>query len=126
MTMPVGETPNPPAVSQRTTSTRRSGRCTRARTRVSPVAHVGFCSCFLITHAHLDHINGLVLSAGTLKGPRKRIHAARHVIDNIETVFSDRVWPKLASWSAKDDDYKLLYDPYVHTTALLSLARAHI
>ena len=90
------------------------------------LTYITLCSCFLITHAHLDHINGLVLSAGTLKGPRKRIHAARHVIDNIETVFSDRVWPKLASWSAKDDDYKLLYEPYVHTTALLSLARAHI
>ncbi|ETW85656.1 cyclic-AMP phosphodiesterase-like protein [Heterobasidion irregulare TC 32-1] len=78
--------------------------------------------CFLITHAHLDHINGLVLSAGTLKGPRKRIHAARHVIDNIETVFSDRVWPKLASWSAKDDDYKLMYDPLKFTKSYRTIS----
>ncbi|THH15892.1 hypothetical protein EW146_g4656 [Bondarzewia mesenterica] len=79
--------------------------------------------CFLITHAHLDHVTGLVLSAGCLKGPRKRIHAARHVIENLEAVFSDRIWPKLASWSEKDDDHKLLYDPLKFTKTYRKIFR---
>ncbi|KAG5341048.1 hypothetical protein C0989_011907 [Termitomyces sp. Mn162] len=65
--------------------------------------------CFLITHAHLDHISGLVLSAGSLKGPRKRIYATKETLNDLETVFSDRIWPNLASWNEDDEKYKLLY-----------------
>ncbi|KAI0273851.1 cAMP phosphodiesterases class-II-domain-containing protein [Gloeopeniophorella convolvens] len=67
--------------------------------------------CFLISHAHLDHVNGLILSAGSFNGPRKRIHAAQRALECLETVFSDRVWPNLASWDVNDDAHKLLYDP---------------
>ncbi|RDB21024.1 3',5'-cyclic-nucleotide phosphodiesterase [Hypsizygus marmoreus] len=68
-----------------------------------------FVRCFLITHAHLDHVNGLVLSAGSMKGPRKRIYATKHTLDDLETVFSDRIWPNLASWNEEDEEHKLLY-----------------
>ncbi|KAG6878798.1 hypothetical protein C0993_008097 [Termitomyces sp. T159_Od127] len=68
-----------------------------------------FLRCFLITHAHLDHISGLVMSAGSLKGPRKRIYATKETLNDLENVFSDRIWPNLASWNEDDDDYKLLY-----------------
>ncbi|RXW24905.1 hypothetical protein EST38_g950 [Candolleomyces aberdarensis] len=67
--------------------------------------------CFLITHAHLDHINSLVVSAGSLKGPRKRIYAVKQTLQDIASVFNDRIWPNLASWDEKDEDYKLLYSP---------------
>ena len=65
--------------------------------------------CFLITHAHLDHINGLVVSAGSLAGPRKRIYAVEQTLKDIASVFNDRIWPNLASWNEEDDEYKLLY-----------------
>ncbi|KAJ7093154.1 cyclic-AMP phosphodiesterase [Mycena epipterygia] len=65
--------------------------------------------CFLISHAHLDHVNSLVISAGSLGGPRKRLYAAKQTLTDLESVFSDRIWPNLASWSEEDDDHKLLY-----------------
>ncbi|KAG6833480.1 hypothetical protein H0H87_006052 [Tephrocybe sp. NHM501043] len=68
-----------------------------------------FLRCFLITHAHLDHISGLVMSAGSLRGPRKRIYATKETLDDLENVFSDRIWPNLASWNEEDENYKLLY-----------------
>ena len=67
----------------------------------------------MITHAHLDHINGLVVSAGSLTGPRKRIYAVEQTLQDIASVFNDRIWPNLASWKEEDDEYKLLYSMYV-------------
>lgn len=67
----------------------------------------------MISHAHLDHVNGLVLSAGSLLGPRKRVCAPLSTLKTLETIFSDRIWPNLASWDANDAAYKLLYDPCV-------------
>lgn len=64
---------------------------------------------YLISHAHLDHVNSLVLSAGSLRGPRKRIYAAKQTLQDLESVFSDRIWPNLASWNEDDEDHKLLY-----------------
>ncbi|KAG6832733.1 hypothetical protein H0H92_012305 [Tricholoma furcatifolium] len=69
--------------------------------------------CFLITHAHLDHISGLVMSAGSLRGPRKRVYATKETLHDLENVFSDRIWPNLASWNEGDEDYKLLYSQSV-------------
>lgn len=60
--------------------------------------------CYLITHAHMDHINSLVLSAGSLDSARpRRIHAVTQTLKDIETVFSDRLWPNLASWEGESD-----------------------
>ena len=67
--------------------------------------------CFIITHAHLDHVNSLIISAGSLSGSRKRVFAAKPVLHDLETIFADRIWPNLASWDEGDDDYKLLYTP---------------
>jgi len=70
-----------------------------------------FIHCFIITHAHLDHVNGLILSAGSLPGPRKRVCASLSTLKSLETIFADRIWPNLASWDTDDAAYKLLYDP---------------
>ncbi|KAI9466040.1 cAMP phosphodiesterases class-II-domain-containing protein [Lactarius psammicola] len=67
--------------------------------------------CFLISHAHLDHVAGLILSAGSLHGCRKRVCAPPSALKTLETVFSDRIWPNLASWDEDDAPFKLLYHP---------------
>ncbi|KAI0048231.1 hypothetical protein FA95DRAFT_1107241 [Auriscalpium vulgare] len=83
--------------------------------RLSAYAIYSCISCFLVSHGHLDHVNGLVLSAGALANPpdsqRRRIYAARNTLEDLETLFSDRLWPSLASWKEDDDLHKLLYDP---------------
>ncbi|KAF8275201.1 cAMP phosphodiesterases class-II-domain-containing protein [Lactarius quietus] len=65
--------------------------------------------CFLISHAHLDHVAGLILSAGSLQGCRKRVCAPPSALKTLETIFSDRIWPNLASWDENDAPFKLLY-----------------
>ncbi|KAF8197394.1 cAMP phosphodiesterases class-II-domain-containing protein [Pholiota molesta] len=72
-----------------------------------------FVRCFLLTHAHLDHINSLVVSAGSLRGPRKRVYGLKQTLQDLELVFSDRIWPNLASWKEEDDVVKLLYSTTV-------------
>jgi len=59
--------------------------------------------CYLITHAHMDHINSLVVSAGSLGGRPKRIFAVHQTLKDIESVFSDRLWPNLARWNEAED-----------------------
>src|SRR5258707_6762494 len=73
-----------------------------------------FARCFIISHAHLDHVNGLVLSTGSLLSPRKRVCASLSTLKFLETIFADRIWPNLASWDTDDAAYKLLYDPCVY------------
>ncbi|KAG7452895.1 cyclic-AMP phosphodiesterase [Guyanagaster necrorhizus] len=72
-----------------------------------------YVRCFLITHAHLDHVNSLVISAGSLSGPRKQVYATRQTLLGLEGIFNGRLWPNLASWKDDDDDdddeNKLLY-----------------
>ncbi|KAF8636720.1 hypothetical protein AX17_003523 [Amanita inopinata Kibby_2008] len=70
-----------------------------------------YVKCFLITHAHLDHISGLVLSAGSLPGSRKRVYGLQATLDNISSVFNGRLWPRLASFDEQDDQHKLLLCP---------------
>lgn len=66
--------------------------------------------CYLITHSHLDHVNGLVLSAGSMGG-QKLIHARRQTIKDLEVIFADRLWPKLASHKKEDANAMLVYSP---------------
>lgn len=66
---------------------------------------------YVITHAHLDHINGLVLCAGSFSGPPRRIFGSPDTLKGVETVFSDRLWPNLASWDPADTSAALLYAP---------------
>ncbi|TFY56352.1 hypothetical protein EVG20_g8954, partial [Dentipellis fragilis] len=79
--------------------------------------------CFLITHAHLDHVLSLVLSAGSLQGPRRRIHGSKRTIKNLETAFNSKLWPNLASSDPNDDAYKLLYDPLTHDKGYRNIFR---
>jgi hypothetical protein len=94
---------------------------THALPRIFPSPHPR-SRCFVISHAHLDHVNGLVLSAGSLQGPRKRVCAPQYTLKTLETIFADRIWPSLASWDADDAAYKLLYDPCVR----LSGSHTHV
>ncbi|KAL1709961.1 cyclic-AMP phosphodiesterase [Schizophyllum commune] len=82
-----------------------------ARRRFTAAEIYSHVRCFLISHGHLDHISSLVLSAGSLTGPRKRLYAAEETLGDLKTVFSDRVWPNLASSDENDDVYKYLYSP---------------
>jgi hypothetical protein len=78
-------------------------------------------SGFLVTHAHLDHVSGLILSAGATSGVRKRIWATDETLKDLESgVFSDRVWPNLASWAADDEPFKLRYSAYAYTPLVAS------
>ena len=76
---------------------------------------LSFERCFLISHAHFDHISGLVLSAGSLSGGRKRVYATKDTLDDIASVFNDRLWPNLASFNERDEQYKLHLCPSVFT-----------
>lgn len=57
--------------------------------------------CFLVSHAHLDHIAGLALTASTL-GKRCDVYGARQCLDTVEKLFSGELWPRLASWDGDD------------------------
>ncbi|KAJ3983636.1 cAMP phosphodiesterases class-II-domain-containing protein [Lentinula detonsa] len=70
-----------------------------------------FVRCFLITHAHLDHVSSLVLSTGSSAGPRKRVYANKETLENLEGMYNWRIWPNLASYDENDEDFKLLYSP---------------
>jgi len=63
---------------------------------------------YLITHAHLDHIASLVLSAGSHLGDRQKIISSKVVLEFIETAFQDRVWPNLVSYNPNDPPYNYL------------------
>ncbi|KAI6043017.1 cyclic-AMP phosphodiesterase [Pisolithus marmoratus] len=65
--------------------------------------------CFLITHAHLDHISSLVLSAGTMGGGRKYIYGSPQTLKDLETIFSGRIWPNLAGYDEDDPLFRLIY-----------------
>lgn len=71
--------------------------------------------CYLITHAHLDHVNSLVLSAGSMSGSPRRIYAVEQALKDIEGIFSDRLWPNLASWNEKECNTALIYSRYADT-----------
>ncbi|CAL1703982.1 unnamed protein product [Somion occarium] len=65
--------------------------------------------CYLITHAHLDHVNSLVLSAGSQGASRREVFGLLPTLKDLQMVFSDRLWPNLASWDENDSSAALLY-----------------
>lgn len=69
-----------------------------------------YMKCYLITHSHLDHVNGLVLSAGSMGG-QKLVHGRKQTIKDLEVIFADRLWPKLASHKKEDANAMLVYSP---------------
>ncbi|KAI0822616.1 cAMP phosphodiesterases class-II-domain-containing protein [Trametes gibbosa] len=82
--------------------------------------------CYLITHAHLDHINGLILSAGSTKGPPKPVRGTKETLEVVADAFSGKLWPALASWTETPDVAYILSplsldDPYVPLTDTISV-----
>lgn len=52
-------------------------------------------NCFLITHGHLDHIAGLVISSALCRPRVKPVYGVEHTIANIERAMDGGVWPVL-------------------------------
>ncbi|TKY88218.1 hypothetical protein EX895_002928 [Sporisorium graminicola] len=65
-----------------------------------------FSRAFLISHAHLDHILGLVLGSASLPGKRT-VFGLKATLENILDMFNGKIWPKLASW--KEDEPHTMY-----------------
>ncbi|SNX86612.1 uncharacterized protein MEPE_05321 [Melanopsichium pennsylvanicum] len=65
-----------------------------------------FSRAFLISHAHLDHILGLVLGSASLPGKRA-VFGLKPTLENILDMFNGKIWPKLASW--KEDEPHTMY-----------------
>lgn len=63
----------------------------------------------MITHAHMDHISGLVMCAGSIPGGPRKIHAAHQTLEDMQSVFSNRLWPRLASWDGTEKDMSYTY-----------------
>ncbi|GAA5820140.1 hypothetical protein JCM3770_005388 [Rhodotorula araucariae] len=55
-------------------------------------------SCFAITHAHLDHIAGLIISSAACRPPPKPVYGVTRTIANIERLMDGGVWPMLGGW----------------------------
>ncbi|KAM0787289.1 hypothetical protein ACM66B_006522 [Microbotryomycetes sp. NB124-2] len=54
---------------------------------------------FAVTHAHLDHIQGLIISSGASLEPRP-LYGLPRTLGNIDRVFDGGVWPKLAGYES--------------------------
>ncbi|KAH7909146.1 cyclic-AMP phosphodiesterase [Hygrophoropsis aurantiaca] len=80
-----------------------------SKPQITPFTVYSNVKCFLLTHAHLDHINSLVMSAGTIGGGSKRIYGSPQTLKDLETIFSDRVWPRLATWDESNPLFRLVY-----------------
>lgn len=65
-----------------------------------------FSRAFLISHAHLDHILGLVLGSASLPGKRT-VFGLKPTLENILDMFNGKIWPKLASWN--EDEPHTMY-----------------
>ncbi|KAL4074702.1 cyclic-AMP phosphodiesterase [Scleroderma yunnanense] len=77
--------------------------------KITPFTVYSNVKCFLLTHAHLDHISSLVISAGSMGGDRKCIYGSTQTLKDLDTVFSDRIWPRLASYDEDNPLCRLIY-----------------
>ncbi|KZT26354.1 cyclic-AMP phosphodiesterase [Neolentinus lepideus HHB14362 ss-1] len=77
------------------------------RCRYSAYDIYSLIKCFLVTHAHLDHISSLVLSAGSVGGPRKLVYGSLQTLKDVERIFNGRLWPDLASWDEMEESCRL-------------------
>lgn len=65
-----------------------------------------FAKAFLISHAHLDHILGMVLGSASLPGKRA-VYGLKSTLNNLMGMFDGKLWPKLASF--KEDEPFIVY-----------------
>ena len=49
------------------------------------------------------------MSAGTLGGSSKRIYGTPQTLKDLETIFSDRIWPRLATYDETNPSFRLFY-----------------
>ncbi|GJN94558.1 hypothetical protein Rhopal_007641-T1 [Rhodotorula paludigena] len=90
----------------------------KAAARVWDLIH-----CFAITHAHLDHIAGLIISSAACRPPPKPVYGIKRTIGNIERLMDGGVWPMLGCWDdsvtiGKAYHYKHIPMPNASTTPL--------
>ncbi|KAK9900339.1 hypothetical protein P389DRAFT_165570 [Cystobasidium minutum MCA 4210] len=55
---------------------------------------------FLITHAHWDHISGLVLSSSSGSSKQKEVYGSKQTISNLSSAMNGGLWPVLGSYEA--------------------------
>ncbi|KAH7107477.1 cAMP phosphodiesterases class-II-domain-containing protein [Auriculariales sp. MPI-PUGE-AT-0066] len=92
-----------------------------------------FVRDYAITHAHFDHINGLVIMAGSSSGHRTRVHGLQGVLDRLLKAFDGGLWPTLASFDKEDDNSKYLcsvastskYSPMTSELSVRALPISH-
>ncbi|CAO1633039.1 unnamed protein product [Parajaminaea phylloscopi] len=65
-----------------------------------------FAKAFLISHAHLDHILGMVLGSASLPGKRA-VFGLKPTLENLMGIFDGKLWPKLASF--REDEPYIVY-----------------
>lgn len=65
-----------------------------------------YAKAFLISHAHLDHILGMVLGSASLPGKRA-VYGLKSTLENLLGIFDGKLWPKLASF--REDDPFIVY-----------------
>ena len=65
-----------------------------------------FTKGFLISHAHLDHICGMVLGCASLPG-KKSVWGLKPTLENIMQLFDGKIWPKLASWDNEEEGFSV-------------------
>ncbi|KAI0327160.1 hypothetical protein GY45DRAFT_1160096 [Cubamyces sp. BRFM 1775] len=78
--------------------------------KLTPAEVYSWIQCYLITHPHLDHLSGLVLSAGSAPRTSVPVYGTQYTLEAISEIFSGKVWPALASWT-KEPDKPLLLSP---------------
>jgi hypothetical protein len=52
-------------------------------------------------------------------GGQKLIHARKQTIKDLEVIFADRLWPKLASHKKEDANAMLVYSPWAYSFILV-------
>ncbi|GAA5881808.1 hypothetical protein JCM1840_003884 [Sporobolomyces johnsonii] len=55
-------------------------------------------SCFAITHSHLDHIAGLIISSAACTPPPKPVYGLPRTLHNIQRVMDGGIWPMLGGF----------------------------
>ncbi|GAA5865068.1 hypothetical protein JCM3774_002121 [Rhodotorula dairenensis] len=80
-------------------------------------------NCFLITHGHLDHVAGLVISSALCRPELKPVYGVEHTIANLERAMDGGVWPVLGAREggkvkAVAYEYRVVEAPSIRPRAL--------